>query len=608
MTERLILIRHSSQLRSVSEQEVLATLAGSDLTLPRELVSVDTTGFADEVAAGDWERSTAYVRERAAAIHRLANDDPRAVELRYFGLAEVPHVIALGAFIGDERRVTVVDYDRERDRWAWRASNRTLTVTPTELPREQVLQPGIAVVRVAVSAPISDADVAAAVGATHLADVTISPEGRPPVTGIVQSAADVEHVRQVFRATLGAIFAARPQVDAIHLFVAAPVSVCFVLGQELHLRSSVPVHTYRFRRAEGETAYSEAIRLSSAAVAISPAPLSEEEHATAAEVRGIWKEALQDVQTFAAVAKEHHDEKGPEAWWEPIKFPALGAAAPFAPLPPVWQLIDPRDGVAAEPFEGEYGRDKDARVWRLSDELLVGLQRAANADRAVLKRLIHLFLFHEYLHDHNVLTKYTAAEVGAFPNCLEHIDYAADLYALLHELGWARMHERQLVETESACQTYLADLIDLAIRSFWAFEPPSPIDEWQTRRLRRYLNWYWRHVQVKRAESLEIAIHTIARQPAIELAGMSLRVSGRRILTNLTKPARGEHLSLGIVLENEQLARITSSPVFNFEELLHAFREGNHKAIKQFFNAVYEDAKSRGGAAPSLHQVGRPQS
>lgn len=607
MAERLILIRHSSQLRAVTEQEVLATLANADLALSRELVAVDTAGFADDAAAGDWERSTAYLRERAAVLHSLANDDPRAAELRYFGLAEIPHVIALGAFVGDERRVSVVDYDRERDTWAWCTAERTLTVTTTELPRERVLQPGIAVVRVAVSAPISDADVTAAVGATRLADVTISPEGRPPATGIMQSAVDVEHVRQVFRATLSAIFAARPQVDAIHLFVAAPVSVCFVIGQELHLRSSVPVHTYRFRRVEGETAYNEAIRLSSAAVASSPAPLSAEDRATAVEVRVLWKEALQNVQTFATVAKENNAEKETTAWWGPIRFTALAVAAPFPPLPPIWQLVDPRDDVAAEPFEGEYGRDKDARMWRLGDGMLVALHRAAGGDHAVLKRLIHLFLFHEYLHDHNVLTKYTAAEVGAFPNCLEHIDYAADLYALLHQLAWARANERQLVPTDEACQAYLADLIDLAIRSFWAFEPPPPVDEWQTRRLRRYLNWYWRHVQVKRAKTLDIAIHTLRQQPAIELAGISMRVLGRRVLANLMKQIPGEHLSLGVVLENEQLARITSSPVFNFDELLRAFREANHEEIKGFFNAVYEDANSRNGAAPPLHDVERIQ-
>jgi hypothetical protein len=72
------------------------------------------------------------------------------------------------------------------------------------------------------------------------------------------------------------------------------------------------------------------------------------------------------------------------------------------------------------------------------------------------------------------------------------------------------------------------------------------------------------------------------------------------VLANLTKAIRGEHLSLGIVLENEQLARITSSPIFSFDELLRAFREANHDEIKGFFNAVYEDANSRGGASPAL--------
>ena len=148
---------------------------GTELTLPRELVSVDTTG-----SRTTWLRATGSGAPRtsvnsAAAIHRLANDDPRAAELRYFGLAEIPHVIALGAFIGDERRVTVVDYDRERDRWVWRDQQADVDGRAHRVPREQVLLPGIAVVRVAVSAPISDVDVTAAVGATHLADVTISP-------------------------------------------------------------------------------------------------------------------------------------------------------------------------------------------------------------------------------------------------------------------------------------------------------------------------------------------------------------------------------------------------------------------------------------------------
>ena len=49
-----------------------------------------------------------------------------------------------------------------------------------------------------------------------------------------------------------------------------------------------------------------------------------------------------------------------------------------------------------------------------------------------------LFLFHEYVHDHQTLTSTTAREVGKFGSVMEHIDYVADSYALLHELAYAR--------------------------------------------------------------------------------------------------------------------------------------------------------------------------
>lgn len=304
MAERLILIRHSSALRAVTDQEVLATLSADDLRLAREIVSVDTTPFAEDAAVGDWDRSTAYLRERAAAILQFANADPRAVELRYFGLAEIPDVIALGAFLGDERYVRVIDYDRHGEEWAWPATDQTLDLATTPLPMERLTQPGIAVLRVSVSASITDVDVEAAVGRESLADVTIQPADGVPNVGLVRSFADVEHVRTTVRSAMSAIIAARLGVEAIHLFVAAPVSACFVIGQELHLRSTVPVQTYRFRKADGDTAYVEAIRLTARASAASESPLSDADLAHAAHVREIWKKALASVQAYAAARKK----------------------------------------------------------------------------------------------------------------------------------------------------------------------------------------------------------------------------------------------------------------------------------------------------------------
>ncbi len=592
MSEKLILIRHSG-LRTVTEAEILTSLSTAESALPRDILHIDTTPFAHDVDSGDWSAGERYLRECARNIRSLADESERSTEVRYFGLAEIPHAVALGAFVSDERHVTVVDFDRQRDRWAWQDSERTLLLRASELPSERITQPGIAVVRVSISAAIRDEDITASVGPSRLADVTIEPSGeRSPQVQLVRSDADVEHVRETIRNVLSAIMTNRPAVEAIHLFIAAPVSACFVIGQELHLRSSVPVVTHRFRRTEGQTNYVEAIRLSAADAAPAAAALSDEERADAGRVRTIWKEALTNVLDFAAV-RQRETVDPPNIWYGALRVPALVDARVFPALPPFWTVADPRDTVAEEPFDGEYGLDKDEHQWRLGDRLLLGLRQAAGDDDDELRRLIQLFLFHEYVHEHNGLTKYTAVSVGAFPNCLEHIDYAADVYAIFHQLAWAETYDRAHVRDDEARRLYIARLIDLALRSFWAFDQPLPIAEWQVRRLRRYLNWYWRLVQVRRAPTLDIAVWTVARQPAVELAGVSQRAAGRRLLANLTRRIPGEHLELGVVLEDETLLRVGDSPVTNLEALLASFSAGEHDAIGRFFSAVYEEAAAR---------------
>jgi hypothetical protein len=594
--ERLILIRHSG-LRVVTEQEVLATLTTEEAALPREIVHVDTTSFADDVAAGDWARSALYLRERAAEILRLADADPRTPELRYFGLAEIPHVIALGAFISDERFVRVFDFDRTRDSWSWPGdvNDATLAVGSEGVPAERLTQPGVAIVRIAVSAAISDMDIEIAAGRDSLADVTISATSTIQQVGVVRSPADVEAIRRAAREAFAAVNNARPGVETVDLFVAASVAVCFVVGQELHLRNAVPVQTFRFRKSETEPAYTAAIRLSSAEAVVPTPELSDAERATAAHVRTIWSDALRAVHTFADLRKDEAPED--VRWYQTLGLPELSAMQPFPGLPPVWQVIDSRDTVDATPFDREYGLDKDAHRWRLGDRLLVGLQTAAGDD-ATLKRLIQLFLFHEYLHEHHSLTKYTATDVGSYPNCLEHVDYTADLYALLHQLGWARIYDRERVATAEQQRVYLVEQVDLILRSFWAFDGPFPMREWQVRRLRRYLNWYWRLTQIKRAPDLDTALRVLGRAPAIELAGVRQRVRERRHFADLTKPAPGDQLTLALVLEDERLLRVANSVVTNLDELLRAFRDGDHASIVQFFNSVYEDAKNWGGAFP----------
>ena len=76
---------------------------------------------------------------------------------------------------------------------------------------------------------------------------------------------------------------------------------------------------------------------------------------------------------------------------------------------------------------------------------------------------------------------------------------------MLHQLDWTRRHERHRAATDDDKKRFLAEQIDFAIRSFWAFDEAAG-NEWQMRRVRRYLNWYWRLVQVENATDLDVAL------------------------------------------------------------------------------------------------------
>jgi hypothetical protein len=261
--------------------------------------------------------------------------------------------------------------------------------------------------------------------------------------------------------------------------------------------------------------------------------------------------------------------------------------------------VPARDTVDEEPFAGEYGYDKDRGLWRLGDYLLVGLNNASEAQPSVLSSIIRLFLFHEYLHDYHSLSKYTAREVGKFANSLEYIDYTADLYAVLHQLDWLCQSNGALAADHPRLQAELAQQLDLVIRSFWAFEPSGPVSEWQIRRIRRYLNWYWRQIQVARAPDLGMALRVLARPPKVELAGLRQVARGRRVVAFLDRLDPTTQLELAIVTEDERLFRVSESPNTSLTALIAAFRAGDHSAIKDFFRSTFEFCNQFGGAFPT---------
>lgn len=595
----VLAIRHSSALRSIAVEEVRSALETADRAVVVTDAPVDTAQHASDTEGGYWDSSHAYLRRLAGEI-RQASTRLGAIEMHYFGLAEIPHVICFGAYIGDEQHVYPHDYDRDRATWSWPIGGESLAVEIYGLPTEQVTHPGPVVVRVEISSAIADQEVDEAVGKDRLADIRIRPAGsRIPVRGIVRSDADVESVRLAFRQAMAAIADARPAADVIHLFVAAPVSVCFVIGQELHLRSGSAVQTYQHRVRESEISYRPGILLRPGDEPTVTAPLSNEEISLAAHLREvIWRRALDSVIRYAVNKREGFAATGKD-WFDALLPAEVHGAAPFLGLRPIWEVVEERHGVSPEPRESDYAFDKDNSVWRLSDRLLLGLHRAARGDEARMEELVRLFLFHEYIHDWQVLTKYTAEDVGSFANCLERIDYIADTYALFHQLDFVLRHEPERLETGDLQRAFLTDQIDLAIQSFWAFEPLAPHYEWQERRLRRYMNWFWRRVQVNRAPNLATAVQTLSRQPAVEVAGLQYRTGRGRVFVVLNQRRPGHELEIGLVLEDERFLRMGSAGNMSIEAALGAFAEHKHEEIALFFNSLFENVRATGGVFPS---------
>lgn len=606
MPSKLILVRHSGR-RHVDEAGLLESIDEAVRLAPRETVHIDTQQFAEDVAAGQWSGHDAYLRSRAAEVRRIADtsDDP---EIHYAGLAELPHVIAFGAALGDERAVVVHEYDRDTDRWGWPNDEpvQEVAVEPV-LTGPPVTTAGDAVLRIAISGLIQDGDVRAIVGEEVLADVTVRFADRDARVARVRSEAQLVAIRRAVREALANLKNLRPNIETLHLFVAAPNSVCFVLGQELVPRNSPPAQTYLYRASVGQADYQPAILVTVAAPGARTSVQSVEETELAARLRReVWTKAIAQLKGYADKKQTERERAGAAdgPWYlhlDPEE--ELKRAAPFPALPPIYRLVDQRDEIDPEPFYEDYGYDPEQHLWRIGDALILGLYRAADQDEIGLLVLLRLFFFHEYVHSHHTLTKYTAANVGKFPSALERLDYTADTYAILHELDYQHYAGVERGSGRPGAIQKLGDQVDQIIRSFWAFDGPAPHAAMQVRRVRRYLNWYWRLAQLRRADTVQDAVSLFTRSPAVELAGLRLFTDGERRVFFHFDRTRTLRPELAIVLEDDVLLRLTEGDASSLEGLIDAFRRGDHATLVAWFRPVFEIACRNGEVYPRVHPL-----
>lgn len=579
---RFVIVLGVSSLRTTSEQEVLAALSPEEVRLSRKILPLDTRRHAQSIGSGFWSPVEAHLREFASEVLADLEEHGPAV-LRYVGVDEVPTLVALGALLGDEHRIGCRDYDRDRERFEWPETNGALVWEPVGVPREVMATAGDAVLRVVATGTVHDAHVDHAVPADQrVADITLRPVGVTPRPGLLRAQDDVESLRLAVRGVLAELERTRPGVQTIHLFLAGPVSVCLAVGQELRLRNGRRVQTYRYR-TQDVPAQKEAILLTPEAGAAVQAPLTEEERTQADLVRNLWREALGQIVAHAMTLRR-------AGAWPHYLLPVLADADPCpAALAPIWELVGEGDGISADDAT-DFRFDRTARLWFFPDSMLLAMGADAAIDEERVRRIARAFFWHEYLHEYQFLTQHTASGIGAFANCLERIDYVADAYGTLHQVDYLLRASEANAPTDAELRTHVVTSIGEAIDAFWTFEPRPPAATWQARRLRRYLNWYWRRQQIHHSDSTAAAISLLCRPPVIEVVGPTVSTDSQRVILDLRR-VHADRLELALIDESNRLRRFANSPTLSVAGLLEAFRQHDRPGIDRFFASLIDHAR-----------------
>jgi hypothetical protein len=195
----------------------------------REVTTIDLTDIpGDDPSLIDVGKRK--IDAKIASLHDPAADARTVGRLSIFALAPIPLLIHLGRALGNKTALSLYQRHRDNHKWAWKD-----TASPVVFDLKQVQQ-GTSSEKVALSLSLS--------GEIRLDDLpkhieesffvyTISPSNAPPGPTLIQSRADLENFRGLYRTALTQIRQTHGSIDELHLFPAVPSPVAILCGSEL---------------------------------------------------------------------------------------------------------------------------------------------------------------------------------------------------------------------------------------------------------------------------------------------------------------------------------------------------------------------------------------
>jgi hypothetical protein len=577
----LILLSQPEQI-AITPADMTGALPVAYKALPRRDVEFDMAEAARHaVHSRDWGEAQRTLEEQfrtKLAPLREKHPDYRIV---YFGSAPVPLAIYLGSLIYTWQQVEVIPHHHTRRVWGWlpEPERPPARLAPVHLPAYRNSSPGEAVIRVSTSHPV-DPHLTQQVVPNPLVDIDIALES--PAEDAFTRVEEMQEVARVFREVLDFIGDGFPGIKRIHLFASVQPGMALLLGAQINKTMHPPVQTYQYaRHAESEPYHVRAV-LVNAPSRPERLPLTEEEKTRAANDR--WHLA-RDLERLKELAQRGSENPAPDWIAELLSSPEerLEFSAHWRHLPRLRDTLLSRTTVDVETqtVDDSFILNSSKEAWQLDDHWMARLARRIPED-ARRQRALRMLVLHELMHrGRQRLTSRSSRAIGRFPKVLEEMDYHADVWAMLHEYAFTRMHApHELAEQRK----FFMELVQIATRTMWAFDDGGPpLVEIQIRRLNRYLIWYWQYLLIEHGGPMS---SILAQRPILELAGPAVFARDERVYFALDT-ARMNVPELCIYHEGE-LHRLGARLDLSIVELLEGARQRDGERILEVLRSAFE--------------------
>ena len=505
--------------------------------------------------------------------------------IAYFGLTPIPVAFHFGYLVGNTHSYTIYQWHHQQQKWFAEidppTSGYSFALKPLLLPQEVQKGKGDVTIRISTSFRIDPPSSYEVVeNPSNEFDIELT----NPHPDSLHKQTNIAAIVNAFQVVLNAYANKLSDREQIHLFMAVSAGLPFALGTRINPTIYPFVQTYQFSRDQAPK-YKEAILISKDVN--DRVPLTDEDKKIAESVRGDWEKQLQvKIKPFIKTITG----KKSSNWVETIcesdeeyKKVRQYLKSPWSEVTDIsgTSLVDDKISLDERNVEDGFEYIEKTNTWLLDDGFLSGLKKRLDKNQNTdLSQAGRLFFFHEALHyskNGHSLTREIATGIGQFPKVIEEADYQADVWALLSEYKYCKVHDPERLK--DGVKNFFCNTIETAVETMWSFmDTGIELSSIQIRAMNRFLNWYWQWVRIEDLDGqgkLEEIVCILFDKPVIEFAGAPMALRAHRTYYKLNVKQQG-------IL---QLAAFAKNRVYrlapNFiQDIVDGFRQMNGEKIK----------------------------